>query len=347
MMLYNQARQNILTGLIILEDFVKKEFTLSLFLLTVILALALAAAKQFAPAAPNTEAACPVSMSAVIVSAQGSVYNMEGADSAEPDFYYLVYYSAQGDSISSPAYESVPSAAQAAQQDSAAQQEAWQIFTDIIPAQNRQMVNQYAAFTDGYSNTLAAVEQDPQDITRWILGIDPADLEDKDALLFTLVHEYAHLLTLNAEQVIPDQALVEEWNNPQLLKEKAALCPNYFTGTGCSYPNSYVQTFYDRYWAGEIENEWKAIDALQYEKDLAPYYEALYQFYLAHSDEFLDDYSVTHPTEDIAEAFAYFVFTPKPTGNSVKEQKIAFFYDYPELVELRGAILNSICESAP
>ncbi|GAB4544082.1 MAG: hypothetical protein Fur002_16960 [Anaerolineales bacterium] len=326
----------------------KKEFSLALFLFAVLLAVVLLAAKQFAPAAPMAaDAACPVLMSEIIVSAQGSVYNMEGVESAEPEFYYLVYYSAQGDAISTPVYESVPAAAQDEQQDSAAQQEAWRLFTDIIPTQNRQMIGQYAVFTDGYSNTLAAVEQDPKDITRWILGIDLADLEDKDALLFTLVHEYAHLLTLNAEQVVPDQALVNDWNNPKLLKEKAALCSNYFTGTGCSYPNSYIQTFYDRFWAGDVNNEWQAIDALQYEEDLNPYYEGLYQFYLSHSDEFVDDYSVTHPAEDIAESFAYFIFAPKPSGNSVKEQKIAFFYDYPELVTLRENILASVCAINP
>jgi len=52
---------------------------------------------------------------------------------------------------------------------------------------------------------------------------------------------------------------------------------------------------------------------------------------------------VTHPAEDIAESFTYFVFTPKPTGNSIKEQKIAFFYEYPELVKLRSDILNGAC----
>jgi hypothetical protein len=87
------------------------------------------------------------------------------------------------------------------------------------------------------------------------------------------------------------------------------------------------------------------VDALQYTGDLMAYYNALYQFYQAHSAEFVDDYAATHPTEDIAESFTYFVFSPKPAGASIKEQKIKFFYEYPELVQLREGILSGICSS--
>jgi hypothetical protein len=92
-----------------------------------------------------------------------------------------------------------------------------------------------------------------------------------------------------------------------------------------------------------IEAEWKPIDALQYADDLNPYYAGLYDFYLSHQDQFVDDYSTTHPAEDIAETFAYFVFSPKPTGASIKDQKVLFFYKYPELIELRRSILRGAC----
>jgi hypothetical protein len=207
------------------------------------------------------------------------------------------------------------------------------------------MIVKYAAITDGADNTLAAVEQDPEDINTWILDVDIADVENKDLLYSTFVHEYAHVLTLNASQVVPDQEIVENWNDHELLQRKAAACPNYFTGTGCSHADSYVQAFYDRFWL-DINDEWAQVDAMQYDtEDLMPYYNALYQFYKAHSDEFVDDYATTHPTEDIAESFTYFVFTPKPAGDSIKEQKIRFFYEYPELVQLREDILSGVCSA--
>jgi hypothetical protein len=129
------------------------------------------------------------------------------------------------------------------------------------------------------------------------------------------------------------------------LEGKAADCPNYFAGSGCSRPNSYINAFHDRFWVA-LDAEWKKIDELQYAEDLNPYYAALYNFYLAHQDQFLDDYSTTHPAEDIAEAFAYFVFSPRPAGTTIKDQKILFFYEYPELVELRQSILQGACSIA-
>ena len=296
--------------------------------------------------APNT--VCAVTMTEVIASAKGDVYNMEGAsDYDEPDSFYLATYSVQGDAITEPAYKSVPNDLKDEQKDSTLQNEAWKIFADLIPPQDRQMVAQYNVFTDGYSNTLAAVDQTRDDPSQWVLEIDIADLQDKDSLVFTMIHEYAHILTLNASQVTPDQEIVDDPSNLSLQVSKAAACPNYFTGTGCSYKDSYIHVFYNRFWAG-INDEWKKIDALQYgTEDLTPYYDGLYNFYKTYQDQFLDDYSTTHPDEDIAEAFAYFVFSPKPTGNSIKEQKVTFFYEYPELVELRTSILNSLCTSFP
>ena len=295
---------------------------------------------------PN--AACAVTMTDVIASAQGDVYNMEGVtDYSEPDFSSLATYSVQGDAITNPTFETVPNDLKDEQKDAALQNEGWELFTDLIPSQDRQMVAQYNTFTDGYSNTLAAVDQVKTDPAQWILEIDIADLKDKDSLLFTMIHEYAHILTLNASQVTPDQEIVDDPYNLDLQASKAAACSNFFTGTGCSYTDSYIHAFYNRFWL-DINDEWQKIDALQYgTEDQTPYYDALYKFYKAHQDQFLDDYSTTHPDEDIAEAFAYFVFSPKPTGNSIKDQKVAFFYEYPELVELRANILGSVCTSFP
>lgn len=293
---------------------------------------------------PN--AVCTVTMTDVIASAQGDVYNMEGvSDYVEPETYYLAAYSVKGNEITAPVFEAVPTDLEDEQKDSALQNQAWEIFTELIPSQDRQMVARYNVFTDGFENTLAAVDQIRDNPSQWVLEIDVADLKNKDAFMFTMIHEYAHLLTLNAAQVTPDQEIVDDPYNLSLQESKAAVCPNYFAGNGCSHADSYIQAFYNLFWL-DINDEWKKVDALQYgTEDLNPYYDGLYHFYLMHQDQFLDDYSTTHPAEDIAESFAYFVFSPKPTGSSIKEQKIAFFYEYPELVRLRENILNGACSS--
>lgn len=292
----------------------------------------------------SSGAMCAVSSSAVIASAQGDVYGGTESETVSPDAQYLVSYDVSGDDIISPEYaHSVSSEFLDEQTDIARQQQAWEIFIQLIPPEDRQMVVRFNIFTDGFENTLAAVDQTVEDPSQWMLEFDVADLEDKDALLFTVIHEYAHLLTLNATQVIPDQEIVDDPLNYELQLEKAAACPNYFAGTGCSYPDSYIDDFYNRFWV-DIASEWEPINVLYFDTERQnEYYNLLHEFYLAHPGQFVDDYAVTHPAEDIAESFAYFIFSPKPTGTSIKEQKIAFFYEYPELVELREDILNGAC----
>ena len=313
--------------------------------LSVLLGIALGRYSSGVFAVENVNASCPVTMTEIIASAQGDVYNMAEVsdDYVEPKTHYLVIYSVDGDEIIKPIFEAVPNDLKDEQDDAALQNTAWDVFITLIPAQDRQMVVQYNVFTDGYSNTLAAVDQNHADPTQWTLEIDLADLEDKDALLFTLIHEYAHLLTLNSSQAISDQETLEDPTDLSLLRSKAAACPNYFTGNSCSYADSYIHVFYTRFWQ-DINEEWEKVDALQYgTEDFTPYYDGLYAFYKSHQDQFVDDYATTHPAEDIAESFTYFVFSPKPMGNSIKEQKIAFFYEYPELIQLRENILNGAC----
>ncbi len=291
------------------------------------------------------EISCPSTMADIIQSAKGNVYEIDDPNYVEPKSYYLVTYGVNGDQITNPVFDSIPNDLKDEQQDNVSQKAAWQIFITLIPAEDRQMVTQYIIFTDGYSNTLAAVDQTEDDLTNWILEIDTADLEDRDALLFTLIHEYAHLLTLNESQVNVDEDVFNDPYNLSLLEEKSAACPDYFTDGGCSHPNSYINAFYQQFWV-DINAEWEKIDALQYNtENFTPYYDGLYNFYLAQADQFLDDYSTTHPTEDIAESFAYFVFSPKPTGTLIRDQKILFFYDYPELIELRQSILQGTCST--
>lgn len=300
--------------------------------------------RSLSPLSAESYAACALFMDHVIESGQGDVYNFQGVtEFEEPETHYLVTYSVDGNSLVDPALKAVPTNLRDEQDNSALQNEAWEIFTELIPAQDRRMVTQFNIFTDGYSNTLAAVDQSEQDLSDWVLEVDIADLEDKDALAFTMIHEYAHLLTLNDSQVSPDAETVNDPYNLELQKEKTAACPTYFTGTGCSHTDSYIQAFYNRFWA-DIYIEWEKVDALQYETDdFIPYYNALYDFYLAHQDQFVGDYAVTHPAEDIAESFTHFVFSSRPVGNSIKEQKIAFFYEYPELIQLREEILKGAC----
>jgi hypothetical protein len=61
----------------------------------------------------------------------------------------------------------------------------------------------------------------------------------------------------------------------------------------------------------------------------------------------VSEYAATSPAEDIAEAWAFFLLSPKPELDSISSEKILFFYEYPELVALRTQILTNICAEFP
>lgn len=289
---------------------------------------------------------CSELMSNIIREALGgSVYGPAGtggSEDREPDDYYLVYYNVSGDEISDPSFETVPDEFLDEQDDTAAQESAWQFFSGLIPLEDRSMVGEYVIFSDGPRNRLAAVEQTRDDPAQWALEVDIADVENRYELAFTLAHEYGHLLTLSPSQVPPDQELFDHPNSRRLYEQKDAACTTYFTGEGCSLPDSYINTFFERYWAG-FYDEWRLIDELSDQDDQSEYYDQLFAFYKAHEDQFIDDYAATNAAEDLAETFAYFVFAPVPGGDTIADEKVRFFRDYPELAALRERIRRNTC----
>jgi len=51
--------------------------------------------------------------------------------------------------------------------------------------------------------------------------------------------------------------------------------------------------------------------------------------------------------EGFTESFAFFILSPNPDLISIANEKILFFYEFPELVELRRRILNQLCVEFP
>lgn len=112
-------------------------------------------------------------------------------------------------------------------------------------------------------------------------------------------------------------------------------CSTYFTGEGCAKADSYFYLFFDSFWR-DFYDEWNEI---QYIEDDDEYYEALDNFYFEYEDHFVTDYAATNPGEDIAETWAFFVTQSKPDGDTIAEEKMLFFYQFPELVQLREQII--------
>ena len=300
------------------------------------------------PAQPET-LSCPIITNKIVdVNSpqfeEGSEENFDGAEEVSDEGTYLVTYIIEDETLTEPYfYDDISSDLSDEQNDYETHQALWNYFAALIPYEFRPQLAEFTIFTDGENNTLAAVAQTYDDVELWGLELDYADTQDYYYLSFTLVHEFAHLFTLAPSQVSPSIAIFNNPDDNDIYLDEISACSNYFPGEGCSNTDSYINQFYDQFWF-DIYDEWNEIN-LEEDEDL--YYEKLDDFYYKYEDQFLTDYAATNPAEDIAESFGFFVFSEKPAGNTIAEQKILFFYQYPELIELRTEILNNLCVAFP
>ncbi|MEW9501001.1 hypothetical protein [Jeotgalibacillus marinus] len=246
----------------------------------------------------------------------------------------LISYDVIDDELSNPILEVEDKKWEHYQQDIDKHTQLWQLFASIVPSKEREMVTGFYVFTDGVGNTLGAVEPRYENPEEWLLSLDIADSDNTKELIDTLIHEFGHLLFLNEEQVPFSEATFADLENDQVLERLKTNCLQYFTSYGCSAPESYINQFYQRFWV-EIIEEWESLDVETNEEDLD-------HFFTNHEDEFVTDYAATHPSEDIAESWSYFVLSYKPENETVADEKISFFYQYPELVELRTTLLSNL-----
>ncbi len=231
----------------------------------------------------DTNATCPNLTSAILDVARYDTNSGEGLGSAkgsdEIEATYLMTYLVRGDRIGIPNPEPVPDQFLDERDNTEAHEATWDYFTALIPSGQRSMLDAYIVITDGPANILGAVSQIRR-ADRWALEIDIDDARDAHDLTYTLLHEFGHLLTLNAEQIPPSQAIFENPDDQNLYEGEVAACLQYFPGEGCSKPDSYIHKFYDRFWTG-IYDEWLEIDLLEdqtaYEDQLAEFLPILSQ----------------------------------------------------------------------
>ena len=291
--------------------------------------------------ATQTAVACPVITDQIIALAVSG-----GADVEEnllDTEVTLVTYTVSSEELTGPYYENVSSDLQDEQDDEQSQQQVWDYFTSIIPFEQREIIAEYAIVTDGQGGTLAAVSQTYTDPELWSLQVDIADTANYYDLTYTLVHEFGHLLTLGSTQVPPSLAIFNNPEDDDIYFQEVSACPNYFPGEGCATSDSYINNYYNQFWV-DIYDEWNEINL---EEDDDIYYEKLDEFYYKYEDRFVTSYAATNLEEDIAESWTFFIFSPQPAGDTIAEQKVLFFYQYPELVELRANILSDMCASFP
>lgn len=122
----------------------------------------------------------------------------------------------------------------------------WEIYYDIFPQEvvNRYIVS-FALISDGIDGDLATVFlKDEKSNKDWVISIDPADTdltnhnpEYIDSYLETFVHEFAHIISLNYDQVNP----IENVDYKGYVNEE-----------GYARKNSYIDLFFNRFWQGKL-----------------------------------------------------------------------------------------------
>ncbi|MBI4760703.1 MAG: hypothetical protein ACOYYF_08750 [Chloroflexota bacterium] len=251
----------------------------------------------------------------------------------------LVLYKVEDGKLGAPAILYVPKEFQHLQQDVAVQQSIWNYASSLLPPDQLKWISEFFIFTDGPDNTLAWVDnRDILDRAHWQLGIDIMDAADPIDLTYTLVHEFAHLITLNTDQIPPVDSYSTWAQNP-------ATCPQFSIPEGCTSPDSYLNLFYQRFWSDVFDEWFETVEEVPVTSN-EEYGKLVTDFYYRYEDLFVNDYAATNIREDMAESFMYFVLEEKPKGDRIFEQKIRFFYEFPELVSLRKQIIQNVCSYA-
>jgi hypothetical protein len=214
-------------------------------------------------------------------------------------------------------------------------EEIWSAVRYLLPNDAlREDVGRFYIFTDGPDNSLAYVEPLPGNAEEWQFGIDIVDAGYTKDFVHTLIHEFAHIVTLGKKQVPPDSSLPsssggEEFVEPSPIELS---CATFYTGEGCSNPDSYINLFFQRFWSDIYEENLAGSNEAETQEEMD---EFVAEFYDEYSDRFLSEYAATNPGEDIAESFTFFVLQEKPDGDTIAEQKILFFYEFEPLVKMR------------
>ncbi|MDO4719341.1 MAG: hypothetical protein Q4A78_01645 [Peptostreptococcaceae bacterium] len=199
----------------------------------------------------------------------------------------------------------------------------WQDVRKVFSDPMLSRVKNFVLYTDGPGETLAFVDDYAGEGKDWYVAVDIMDSYNETGLseefYLTMIHEYGHILTLSDEQV---------------NYETEPVYGTYFEEGMSAKEDSYLNQFYRRFWPAIYEDGYIA-NTLENKNDAAC-------FFFRHEDEFVTEYASSMVSEDICEAFAYFVTEEKPLGGSIREQKIQFFYEFPELIELRKAIRKSL-----
>jgi hypothetical protein len=187
----------------------------------------------------------------------------------------------------------------------------WRIVREVWPARYVDVVRQLNIVTDGTGGTLAMVHRSGLDPSTWILSLD--DAEPDDVIRQSLVHELAHVLTLDRS----DLSVVA----------RTATCNGSRIAIGCAATGSALADWSREFWTG---TDGKAVAEPTADDRRA----------------FVTSYSASSVHEDLAESFMAWVLGSAGNSRTLAPEKAAFFFQRAEFVEVRAEVLATKAAAA-
>ena len=190
--------------------------------------------------------------------------------------------------------------------DKALHRQLWALSKALIPDDDENRIERVVLAQDRRSETLAFVATLDDEGRAWEFGLnlDAVNLDDQDIyeeLLSTIIHEYAHILSLNDTQVsysteqqaAYDDFSISDESYEQITLKAAKQClalAGIYDGDACYRPDSHMYMFFQTFWESYGDDSLAAAAA-----------GAIYD---ENPGDFVNDYAGTSPTEDFAETFA-------------------------------------------
>lgn len=197
-------------------------------------------------------------------------------------------------------------------------EEVWNFVIKMVPFNFREEIIEYHITNNPNSTATAEVLQ-LDNLNGWWLRVNLANLYqdemlDKKWIAHTLINSIGHIAALWNSEI----KYITPYDDVEKFIEN---CNNNFIKQWCLKKSSMLNSFINKFWPKEDFYNWVLLNVQGYSPSI-----------------FVSEEAVFNPIEDFSESFVYFVLWEKPSGVTIRDKKILFFYNFPDAVKLKKAI---------
>lgn len=189
----------------------------------------------------------------------------------------------------------------------------WGVYTEASPTNYLQYISEFRIFNSSQDDTGAyvALLEVGEIGSSWELGVNfDAAKEDGevevDSLFGLMLHEFAHVFSLNSTQ---------------LTSDSESECETLYVAEGCLHQGAHIYEFYQRFWLGREDHE-ENLNAVQE--------------YQTNPENYVSEYAATSLGEDFAETFVAYMFEEEFC--CIAQDKVNFMQTTEEIVRAEELI---------